>query len=119
MARNATRHIRLRINTPSGEPAIGPGKADLLELIARHGSISAAARHMQMSFRRAWALVQIMNGAFKAPLVACDTGGIRGGGARLTEAGRRVLADYRAAETAAMAAAQPYIRRIRRRMNRR
>lgn len=118
MAGDATRHIRLRINTPAGEPAIGPGKADLLEQIARTGSISAAARAMGMSFRRAWTLVQIMNSAFRNPVVVCDTGGVRGGGARLTANGRRILADYRAAEQAALQAAIPHIRRIRRRMNR-
>ena len=117
MAGDASRHIRLRIKTAGGDPAIGPGKADLLELIDRTGSISAAAREMGMSFRRAWALVQIMNSAFAPPLVACETGGCHGGGAALTPQGSRVLKDYRAAEAAAMKAAQPFIRRIRSRMH--
>lgn len=45
--------------------AMGPGKADLLDLIEETASISAAARRMSMSYRRAWMLVQTMNSAFK------------------------------------------------------
>ena len=116
MAKEASKHIRLRIRTATDEAAIGPGKADLLELIADKGSISAAAREMGMSFRRAWALVQIMNSAFTKPLVECETGGSHGGGATLTAEGVRILKEYRNAEEAAMKAALPHIRRIRSRM---
>ena len=92
--------------------AIGPGKADLLEAIAATGSISAAARRMGPSYRRAWLLVDTMNRSFKAPLVAAAKGGAHGGGAALTEEGARVLADYRAAEAAARAAAEPALAAI-------
>jgi molybdate transport system regulatory protein len=78
-----------------GERAIGPGKADLLELIEETGSISAAAKRMKMSYSRAWQLVDVMNHAFKKPLVATATGGAKGGGAHITEEGRAVLALYR------------------------
>lgn len=83
-----------------GERAIGPGKADLLEAIARTGSISAAAKAMGMSYSRAWTLVDTMNRVFKQPLVAAATGGSRGGGARVTETGADVLARYRALQAA-------------------
>lgn len=83
-----------------GERAIGPGKADLLEAIARTGSISAAAKAMSMSYSRAWTLVDTMNRVFKQPLVAAATGGSRGGGARVTETGADVLARYRALQAA-------------------
>jgi len=96
---------RLRILL-GAEIAIGPGKADLLEAIARTGSISAAGRELGMSYRRAWNLVEVMNRSFRAPLVETLTGGAGGGGARVTEAGVDVLARYRAMETkAAMAVA--------------
>ena len=75
--------------------AMGPGKADLLEHIAEAGSISAAAKKMQMSYKRAWMLVEEMNAAFALPLVASARGGQGGGGARLTEAGDEVLRLYR------------------------
>ncbi|MCH7486711.1 MAG: LysR family transcriptional regulator [Proteobacteria bacterium] len=85
----------LRVN------AIGPGKADLLEVIAETGSIAAAARRMRMSYRRAWSLVQAMNGAFRAPLVETMKGGSSGGGTALTATGKEVLKQYRDMESRA------------------
>src|SRR2546422_7822663 len=67
--------------------AIGPGRADLLGAIARTGSISAAAREMKMSYRRAWLLVEAMNSAFRQPLVETLTGGDGGGGGGVTKMG--------------------------------
>ena len=77
------------------EIAMGPGKADLLDAINAHGSISAAGRAMDMSYRRAWLLVDTMNRCWKQPLVATVPGSAHGGGARLTEFGEKVLAHYR------------------------
>ena len=79
-----------------GERALGPGKADLLDLIETTGSISAAARKLNMSYSRAWALVDAMNRAFKAPLVEAAPGGKAGGGARVTDNGRLIAKRYRA-----------------------
>jgi molybdate transport system regulatory protein len=76
-------------------PAIGPGKADLLENIKRFGSISAAAKEMKMSYRRAWKIVSLMNGCFEKPLVETFPGGVNGGGAEITEAGEYILKCYR------------------------
>ena len=78
--------------------SIGPGKVDLLDAIARTGSISAAARGMGMSYRRAWTLVETMNASFRKPLVISAVGGRGGGGAQLTETGREVIRRYRAME---------------------
>lgn len=78
--------------------ALGPGRAELMERIARTGSISAAAREMGMSYRRAWLLVEATNSAFVEPLVTTNTGGSGGGGAQLTEFGMSMLARYRAME---------------------
>jgi molybdate transport system regulatory protein len=88
---------RLRILLGSAI-AMGPGKADLLDAIADTGSISAAARRMGMSYRRAWMLVDEMNHAFRAPLVVASAGGAKGGGAEVTPAGREALKRYRAME---------------------
>jgi molybdate transport system regulatory protein len=82
--------------------AIGPGKADLLDAIAAKGSISAAAKRMGMSYRRAWLLVDTMNGCFRGPLVASTRGGAGGGGAQLTPLGVEVLARYRDMEATAL-----------------
>lgn len=75
--------------------AFGPGKADLLDAIQQLGSISAAAKSMKMSYRRAWELVNVMNQCFKEPLVSSATGGSHGGGASLTELGKSILQSYR------------------------
>lgn len=81
--------------------ALGPGKARLLAEIAATGSISAAARAMGMSYRRAWLLVAEMNRVFRAPLVDAGPGGQRGGGAQVTALGQDALARYRAMEAKA------------------
>jgi len=76
--------------------ALGPGKADLLEAIAREGSISAAGRALGMSYRRTWMLVDVMNRCWHAPLVETIAGGGTKRGARLTDLGREILGHYRA-----------------------
>jgi molybdate transport system regulatory protein len=97
---NLTLGVRLRV-VLEREIAIGPGKADLLEAIAATGSISAAARRMGMSYKRAWLLVDTMNHCFRTPLVAAAKGGQAGGGARLTPLGQQVLRRYRSMEARA------------------
>jgi len=100
--------LTLRINLdPEGR--IGPGKIELLEKIAAFGSISAGARAMNMSYKRAWDLVEEMNKLFGKPLVAAQTGGKHGGGAQLTAVGMTVVTRFRAIERAALAAAAPQI----------
>ncbi len=96
------------------EIALGPGKADLLAAIDRTGSISAAARQLGLSYRRAWDLADTMNRCFRQPLVERTQGGKGGGGTRLTPLGRRTLKRYRAMETKAQKAATPDWQRIRR-----
>jgi molybdate transport system regulatory protein len=81
-----------------GERAFGPGKAELLEKIASEGSISKAAKAMDMSYSRAWQLVDAMNSAFRKPLVESSTGGKKGGGAVLTKHGEEVLSLFRRLE---------------------
>lgn len=84
--------------------AMGPGKAALLQAIERTGSISAAAREMEMSYRRAWMLVDVMNQSFRQVLVSTETGGQKGGGAHVTEFGQQVLQRYLDMEAKAAAA---------------
>jgi molybdate transport system regulatory protein len=80
---------------------LGPGKVRLLELIARHGSISAAGRAMQMSYRRAWTLIDTLNKAFREPVVATQPGGRADRRAAITPFGHNVIRRYRAMEAAA------------------
>lgn len=85
-------------------PAMGPGKAQLVAAIDATGSISAAARAMNMSYRRAWQLVEAINQSFSQQVVVTATGGKRGGGARVTPFGRELIRRYRAMEDKASAA---------------
>ncbi|MFH1034112.1 MAG: LysR family transcriptional regulator [Pseudomonadota bacterium] len=77
-----------------GRTFLSWGRVALLEGIAREGSLSAAARNMGMSFSHAWNLVESMNCLAGQPLVEKQAGGQGGGGARLTEAGQRAIADF-------------------------
>lgn len=100
--------VTLRLRLLFGDRLVfGPGKAELLAAIAETGSIAAAGRAMGMSYRRAWALVEEMNGAFRTPLVTSARGGAGGGGAALTEAGAAVLGAYRSMLAATAVAAGP------------
>ena len=94
------------------EGAIGPGKIRLLELVGETGSISAAGRAMEMSYRRAWLLIDALNHLFKTPLVATKLGGKSGGGAALTPFGREVVRHYRALEDEAEQAVRPHLRAL-------
>lgn len=104
MARGDALDIRIRIYCGE-EIAMGPGKADLLEAIRDHGSISAAGRAMDMSYRRAWLLVDTMNRCWNEPLVGTSPGSAKGG-ARVTPFGEEVLSRYRALQGQLAGAAQ-------------
>jgi len=93
-------------------PAMGPGRAELIERIDRTGSISAAAREMGMSYRRAWQLVEALNAAYRERLILTTVGGNRGGGARVTAFGRRLAAEFRAMEVKASRAIAGDLRRF-------
>ncbi len=93
--------FRLRI-TKDAEIAIGPGKVALLEAIVSTGSITAAAKVMGMSYRRAWLLVDSMNKMFKTPVVDAATGGRHGGGTVVTANGMQVIECYRRIEADAL-----------------
>jgi molybdate transport system regulatory protein len=90
-------HIRIDF---SGTCSLGPGKISLLEGIERTGSLSAAARTLGMSYRRGWLLLHSTNEGFSQPVAELSVGGKDGGGARLTEFGKRLVADYRTFEAA-------------------
>jgi molybdate transport system regulatory protein len=104
-------HLSIRIDLASGS-RIGPGKIALLEAIRSTGSISAAARSIGMSYRRAWLLVEEINRALREPAVTAETGGPGGGGAIVTPTGERVVGLYRTIESQARAAAGGEFRAI-------
>jgi len=109
--------LRLRIRVlREGEILFGPGKADLLDAIRRHGNLRAAAEELAMSYMRSWKLVQLMNRAFREPLVHSERGGADRGHAALTPAGEAVLEAYREMDRLGRAAAGPAFRRLLRRV---
>ena len=99
-----TTRLTIRLDFEAGR-RLGAGKVALLESIDRTGSISAAGRAQGMSYRRAWLLVDDLNQLFASPLVAAHHGGVNGGGAALTDEGRRIVALYREAEAKMRSAA--------------
>jgi molybdate transport system regulatory protein len=108
------RHAVLTIRVDFGAYGyLGPGKIALMELISKHGSISAAGKEMGMSYRRAWLLVDEINHIFREPLVETQMGGSGGGGARLSKLGRDVVGRYRAIEGAAATASAADLRALR------
>lgn len=105
--------LKLRMRVTAGELiAVGPGKIALLEALAETGSITAAAKSLEMSYRRAWLLIDELNRALKQPAVASATGGQHGGGSELTETGRQLIALYRGIEEQALAACQGEIKKL-------
>ncbi len=103
--------LHLRVVLADGV-VLGPGRADLLQAIRDHGSISAAGRAIGMSYKRAWDLAEAVNNRFGTPLIDTSAGGVAGGGTRLTATGEAVLAAYRRIETAAAEAAGQEIRAL-------
>ena len=91
--------VQFRLRVRRGETiAVGPGKVALLEAIAGTGSISAAARALGMSYRRAWLLIDELNRSMTRPAVGTAAGGSHGGGSILTEDGLEVVRLYREIE---------------------
>ena len=88
---------------------VGAGKIQLLEQIAALGSIAAGGRALDMSYRRAWELIEELNEIFGKPVVEPRSGGKKGGGATLTSLGLSLISRYRAMERAAMAATESHL----------
>src|SRR5262245_22111469 len=111
----ADTRLSIRLDLSSGD-RIGPGKIILLEAIRSTGSISAAARRLGMSYRRAWLLVEQINDALQEPAVTAAIGGRQGGGAALTPNGERVVELYTCIGTIPRAAAREEFRAVSKRV---
>lgn len=103
--------FRLRVTT-GDEIAVGPGKIALLEAIDETGSLTAAAKRIEMSYRRAWLLVDQLNRSLKRPAVISANGGEHGGGSELTDVGRKLVDLYRRIEATAGRACAADIKRL-------
>lgn len=110
-------HLSVRFRVDFGSQcSIGVGKIQLLEAIARTGSLSKAARTLRMSYRRAWLLLADLNTSFDHPVVETKTGGSGGGGAVLTPFGRRVIESYRKLESGLQPLAKRWLEDLGRRV---
>ncbi len=105
--------LTLRIDFGAADP-VGPGKIRLVELVRETGSIAAAGRAMDMSYRRAWLLIDALNRTFRKPVVTTKMGGKAGGGAELTPFGEELIARYREMEQAAHVAVRPHLQSLER-----
>jgi molybdate transport system regulatory protein len=102
--------VRFRMRITKGEMiAVGPGKITLLEAVREHGSISAAARSLDMSYRRAWLLIDELNRSLKSPATVSEQGGQSGGGCVLTPVGEDIVRLYRDVERRAQEACEAQI----------
>ncbi|MBT6095109.1 MAG: LysR family transcriptional regulator [Rhodospirillaceae bacterium] len=100
---------KLKIQLRVGGGVIGPGKIELLEHLDAQGGITAAAKAMGLSYRRAWYLIDTMNSALGNPVVETKVGGEGGGGAKLTPFGSALVHRYRSALAAVDEAAEPFL----------
>ena len=92
-------HIRSKIWIEvNGEPVFGRGRRFLLEAIDAHGSINRAAKHVDISFRKAWGYIKAMEERLGVKLIERQTGGKNGGGAILTDDARKFIKKYEALE---------------------
>ncbi len=109
---------RLTLRIDFDNRQIGPGKIRLLEFIDAYGSITASGKQMDMSYRRAWLLVDELNHMFDAPLVETRPGGRGGGNARLSALGRAIIQMYRSIERDCHAASQAQLSELEQHLNR-
>jgi molybdate transport system regulatory protein len=106
--------LKPRFRVVCGEHiALGPGKVELLALLAKTGSLNETARQLDMSYMRAWKLVKTMNACFREPVVIAERGGKTGGGMRITATGLRALGLYQAMESTALRSVSPKWRDLR------
>jgi len=108
-----TARLTIRIDLGQ-ERSVGPGKIRLLEVIRETGSISEAGRTLGMSYRRAWLLVNDLNTSFRQPVVTTQHGGVKGGGAAVSDFGIALINDYRAIEQAAHSGSAARLNRLQR-----
>ncbi len=105
--------VRFRLRITSGDAiAVGPGKIALLEAVGSTGSITAAAKSLNMSYRRAWLLLEELNRSLARPAIDSAKGGVQGGGSELTDVGRQLIELYRRIEANAAKTCREDIKRL-------
>ena len=90
----------LTIRIFSEDKCFGPGIYELLENVRQYGSLRSAATSMNMAYSKAWRLVHECEEKLGFKLLTLSTGGKNGGGAEVTEEGKKLLTRYREMEKA-------------------
>jgi molybdate transport system regulatory protein len=78
-----------------GAGSVGASRIALLQAIHDHGSITAAAKAVGLSYKAAWDAVRAMNNLFDRPVVRGRPGGAVGGASEVTELGEALIAAFR------------------------
>jgi len=112
MSKRKALTVKMRIRVYVGDHMLGPGKMELLGHIDATGSLAAAAKKMRMSYMRAWTLVQNLNSDPGRPMVEMSRGGARGGSAKVSQFGKKVLVLYKSMERESTKAATPYRQKL-------
>jgi molybdate transport system regulatory protein len=86
--------LKLKLALGDNDTLLGPGKIALLKAIQREHSLSQAAKSINMSYRRAWLLIQELNNSLKEPVLVTHTGGQSGGGSELTKMANQIIDVY-------------------------
>jgi molybdate transport system regulatory protein len=86
--------LKLKLTLGDNDTLLGPGKIALLKAIQREHSLSQAAKSINMSYRRAWLLIQELNDSLKEPVLITHTGGQSGGGSELTDMANQIIKIY-------------------------
>lgn len=107
--------VRIRIDFDTVH-AVGPGKIALLERMRDCGSLSQAARELDMSYRRAWQLLDSLNTSFTRPVIVTSVGGKGGGGSEITQLGLEIIETYRTLEDEITALARRRFKPLRSRL---
>ncbi len=107
--------VRLRIDFDDLH-AVGPGKIALLERMRDCGSLSQAARELDISYRRAWQLLDSLNTSFNEPVIVTSVGGKGGGGSEITKLGLALIDTFRALEKEVTSLAQRSFKPLRTRV---
>jgi len=80
----------------NGHILLGEGRVQLLKAIDETGSLTKAAKSLGMSYKKAWSLIDAVNSRAKEPVISASVGGKGGGGTRLTDYGRSLVATFEA-----------------------
>lgn len=97
-SQKADRAVEALLTLRGGTGTVGRERIAMLEAVADQGSITGAARSLGLSYKAVWDGVNAISNLLPQPALVGRTGGAGGGGAELTEEGRRLILAFRRLE---------------------